>query len=336
MKFATYLLKRTIASLFAVFGALCLIFFVSHILPGNPVLSRATGTSLSTIRQIEQQLGLDRPLGIQFVDYFTGLLHGNLGDSYVTGRSVSSDLAQRAPASIELALFATLLALLVSVPLGVLAAVHQGKLVDRIARGLSALAVSLPSFWLALLLIYVFYFRLNVGAAPLGRLDASLTPPPTVSGLYTVDSLLSGQLDTFLNALWHLVLPGVTLAIIVTAPLVRITRATMLDVLTQPYVTCGRALGLSERQVIFHDALRNSLAAILTVAGLVFGYLVSGSLLVEQIFAWPGIGQFAFSALTNNDLQGIEGFVLVVAITYVGVNWIVDILYGVIDPRVRV
>ena len=131
-------------------------------------------------------------------------------------------------------------------------------------------------------------------------------------------------------------LPAVTLAIVVIAPLVRITRATMLEVLTQPFITCGRALGLSERDVILRDALRNSLASVLTVTGLVFGYLVSGSLLVEQIFAWPGIGQYAFSALTNNDVQAIEGFVLVVAVVYVGINWAVDILYGVIDPRVRV
>jgi len=336
MKFATYLAKRTVASVFAVLGALCLIFVISHVLPGNPVLSRATGASLGTIQQVEQQLGLNRPIGAQFVDYFSGLAHGDLGNSYVTGRSVASDLAQRAPASIELALCATLLALLVSVPLGIYAAVYQGRLIDRIAQALSSLAVSMPSFWVALLLIYVFYFKLGVGAAPLGRLDASLSPPPTVTGLYTVDSLIHGQFDIFVNAAWHLILPAVTLATVVTAPLVRITRATMLEVLAQPFITCGRALGLSERQVIFHDALRNSLASVLTVIGLVFGYLVSGSVLVEQIFAWPGIGQYAFSAMSNNDIPGIEGFVLVVAVTYVGMNWLVDLLYGVIDPRIRV
>lgn len=336
MKFATYLAKRTVASVLAVLGALCLVFFVSHVLPGNPVLSRATAASTATIQQIEDQLGLHEPIGTQFKHYFGGLFHGNLGDSYVSGRPVASDLSQRAPASIELALFATLLALIVSVPLGVVAAVKRGKAIDRVARAISSLAVSMPSFWLALILIYVFYFRLNAAAAPLGRLDPTIDPPPNVTGLFTVDSLIHGQFGTFANAVWHLLLPAVTLAIVVIAPLVRITRATMLEVLTQPFITCGRALGLSEREVILHDALRNSLVSVLTVTGLVFGYLVSGSVLVEQIFAWPGIGQYAFSALTNNDVQGIEGFVLVVAITYVGINWIVDLLYGVIDPRVRV
>lgn len=336
MKFASYLVQRTAASVLAVLGALCLVFLISHILPGNPVLSRATAASTATIQQVEQQLGLNAPLGTQFAHYFSGLVHGNLGDSYISGRPVASDLAQRAPASIELALFSTLIALLVSVPLGVYAAVHRGKLVDRIARAVSALAVSMPAFWLALILIYVFYFRFSIGAAPLGRLDATVTAPPHDTGLYTVDSLLHGQLDTFANAAWHLALPSATLAIVAIAPLVRVTRAAMIEVLDQPFITCGRALGLSERQVVLHDALRNSLVAVLTVVGLVFGYLVSGSVLVEQIFAWPGLGQYAYSALTNNDVQGIEGFVLVVAVTYVGVNWIVDLLYGVIDPRVRV
>ena len=336
MTFTAYLAKRTAASLLAVLGALCLVFFVSHVLPGNPVLSRATAASTQTIQQVQEQLGLNDPIGTQFVHYFSGLPHGDLGESYVSGRSVASDLRQRAPASIELAIYATLLALLVSVPLGIYAAVHQGKLADRVARAISSLAVSMPSFWVALILIYLFYFRAGIGAAPLGRLDATMEPPPDVTGLYTVDSLLHGQWSVFANALWHLVLPAVTLAIVVIAPLVRITRATMLEVLTQPFITCGRALGLSERDVILRDALRNSLASVLTVTGLVFGYLVSGSLLVEQIFAWPGIGQYAFSALTNNDVQAIEGFVLVVAVVYVGINWAVDILYGVIDPRVRV
>jgi peptide/nickel transport system permease protein len=336
MKFAGYLTRRTIASIVAVLGALCLVFFISHVLPGNPVVSRATSASTQTILQIEDQLGLHRPLGTQFVDYFSGLAHGDLGDSYVTGRSVASDLAQRAPASLELAFYATLLALLVAVPLGVYAAVHRGRTVDRTARAVSSIAVSMPAFWLALLLIYVFYFRLNIGAAPLGRLDATVTPPPKVTGFFTVDSLLHGQFDTFVNAAWHLMLPSITLAIVVIAPLVRITRATMLEVLSQPFITCGRALGLSERQVVLRDALRNSLVSVLTVAGLVFGFLVSGSVLVEQIFAWPGIGQYAYTALANNDIAAIEGFVLVVAVVYVTVNWLVDVLYGVIDPRVRV
>jgi ABC-type dipeptide/oligopeptide/nickel transport system permease component len=336
MKFTAYLSRRTLASLVAVFGALCLVFFISHILPGNPVVSRATSASTQTIQQIEDQLGLNRPLGSQFVDYFSGLAHGDLGDSYVTGRSVAYDLRQRAPASLELAFYATLLALIIAVPLGVYAAVYQGRTLDRLARAISSVAISMPAFWLALILIYVFYFRLGIGAAPLGRLDATMTPPPKVTGFYTVDSLLHGQWSTFTNAAWHLMLPAATLAIVVIAPLVRITRATMLEVLSQPFITCGRALGLSERQVVLRDALRNSLVSVLTVAGLVFGFLVSGSVLVEQIFAWPGIGQYAYTAIANNDIAGIEGFVLVVAVVYVTVNWLVDVLYGVIDPRVRV
>ncbi len=336
MKFALYLSRRTALSLVAVVGAVCLIFFITHVLPGNPVVARVTLAGPDTISRIEAQLGLDRPLGTQFVDYVKGLVHGDLGQSGVSGRSVTQDLKDRAPASLELALIATLLALLVSVPLCVYAAVHQGKLVDRIARAASSLAVSMPSFWIGILLIYVCFYRAGVASAPLGRLDVDTVPPPSTTGFLTVDSLIHGNWAAFRDAFGHVVLPATTLAITVSAPLVRITRATMLEVLTQPFITCDRALGLPERVVVMRDALRNSLVAILTVTGLVFGYLVSGSVLVEQVFAWPGIGGYAFNALVNNDFTAIQGFVLVVAITYVTINWAVDALYGVIDPRVRV
>ena len=336
MRFTLYLARRTIASLVAVAGVLCLVFFVAHVLPGNPVLARATLATKATIGRVEQQLGLTRPLATQFASYTRGVFHGDLGSSYVTGRPVVTDIAQRAPASIELALFATILSVVVSVPLGIYAALHKGRWADRFARAVSALSVSMPSFWIGLLFIYFFYFKLSVAPAPLGRLDVGVNPPPTLTGLMTVDSLLHGDFGTFANALWHLLLPGVTLAIVVSAPLIRITRSAMIEGLDQPFVQCARALGLSRWQVVFHDALRNSLLSILTVVGLIFGYLVAGSVLVEQVFAWPGIGQYAFSALTNNDIPAIEGFVLIVAIVYVGVNWLVDVLYGVVDPRVRV
>jgi peptide/nickel transport system permease protein len=336
MTFALYLARRTASSVVAVLGVLCLVFFVAHVLPGNPVLARATLASKSTILHVEQQLGLTRPLGTQFVDYMRGVFSGNLGTSYVTGDSVASDLAQRAPASIELALFATVLAVTISVPLGIYAALHRGRWADSFARSVAAISVSMPSFWIGLMIIYIFYLRIPVAAAPLGRLDTVVTPPPNITGLYTVDSLLSGQFSTLANALWHLLTPAITLAIVVSAPLIRVTRSAMIETLDQPFVTCARALGLPNWRVIYHDALKNSLLAILTVIGLVFGYLVSGSVLVEQVFAWPGIGQYAFTALTSNDIPAIEGFVLVVAVVYVGVNWLVDVLYGVVDPRVRV
>jgi peptide/nickel transport system permease protein len=336
MRLALHLTRRTVASVIAVVGVVCLVFFVAHILPGNPVLARATQANQATIRRVEQQLGLTRPLATQFVDYMRGLIHGNLGTSYVTGRPVATDILQRAAASIELALCATVLAVLVSVPLGVYAAVRRASWADRFARAVAALSVSMPSFWVGLLLIYFFYFRLSVAAAPLGRLGTTVNPPPTATGLYTVDSLIHGQFATFANASWHLVLPAVTLALVVSAPLIRVTRSAMIEALDQPFVTCARALGLPRWKVVLHDALRSSLLSIITIIGLIFGYLVSGSVLVEQVFSWPGIGQYAFNSLANNDIPGIEGFVLIVAIVYVGVNWLVDVLYGVIDPRVRV
>jgi peptide/nickel transport system permease protein len=194
----------------------------------------------------------------------------------------------------------------------------------------------MPAFWIGILLIYIFFYRLKVAAAPLGRLNVDTVAPPNVTGLLTVDSLIHGNWAAFADTCGHLALPAVTLAITVSAPLVRITRATMLEVIAQPFITCDRALGLPERVVVMQDGLRNSLVAVLTVTGLIFGYLVSSSVLVEQVFAWPGIGGYAFDALVNNDFAAIQGFVLVVAVTYVAINWAVDALYGVIDPRVRV
>ena len=317
-------------------GAVCLIFFLTHVLPGNPLLARVTLAGPATVSRIEEQLGLNRPLGAQFSDYIDGLRHGDLGESAVSGRPVSHDLRERAPATIELALVATILALLVSLPLGIYAAVRQGAFVDRLARIVSSLAVSMPSFWIGILLIYVFFYRANIASAPLGRLDVNTAAPPSTTGLLTVDSVLHGNWSALRDACGHLLLPAVTLAITVSAPLIRITRATMLEVIAQPFITCDRALGLPERVVVMRDGLRNSLVAVLTVTGLIFGYLVSSSVLVEQVFAWPGIGGYAFDALVNNDFAAIQGFVLVVAVTYVAINWAVDALYGVIDPRVRV
>jgi peptide/nickel transport system permease protein len=335
MNLGYYVLRRTAASLLALAGVLGLVFFICHVLPGNPIIARATQATKGTIDRIEHQLGLNRPLVSQFASYVSGLAHGDLGTSANTGNPVSTDLGQDAPATIELALAAIILAVVVSVPLGVAAALRRGGLVDRFARLVSSLAVSLPAYFVGLLLIYFFYFRLGVAVAPVGRLDLTATPPPTVTGLYTVDALLHGQWSTFWNAASHLLLPAITLALLVSAPLIRVTRSSMIEALEQPYITCGRALGLSHRQVVFHDALKSSLLSILTVIGLAFGYLVSGTLLVEFVFSWPGVGLYAYNALQNNDIPAIEGFVLVVATVYIGINWLIDILYGVIDPRVR-
>lgn len=335
MRLGAYLLRRTALSLVAVAGAVSLIFVITHALPGNPILARVTLASPDILNQINRQLGLDRPLSDQFARYLVGLAHGDLGQSWVTGRSVAQDLLSRVPASLELAVYATLLSIVVGVPLGILAAVRQGGFTDRAVRAFASLGLAMPVFWVGLLLIFFLYYLVPVAGAPLGRLDVSVTPPPAVTGFLTVDSLLAGNVGGFGNAVSHLFLPVVTLAFAVMPPLARMTRATMLDNLAQPYVRAGRALGLPERTVVLHDALQNSLIAILTTGGLVFGYLISGSVLVEHVFAWPGIGQYAFNALVNNDFAAIQGFVLVVAISYVTINWVVEALYGAIDPRIR-
>lgn len=335
MRFGAYLLRRTALSLVAVAGAITLIFIITHALPGNPILARVTLASPDILKQINHQLGLDRPLADQFGSYLLGLADRDLGQSWVTGRPVAQDLLSRLPASLELAVYATLLSVLVGVPLGILAAVRRRGVADRVVRAIASLGLAMPVFWVGLLLIFFLYYLIPLAGAPLGRIDVNVTPVPVVTGFLTIDSLLAGSFDSFANAVSHLFLPVVTLAFAVMPPLVRMTRATMLDNLAQSYVRAGRALGLTERTVVLHDALQNSLIAILTTGGLVFGYLISGSVLVEHVFAWPGIGQYAFNALVNNDFAAIQGFVLVVAISYVTINWIVEALYGAIDPRIR-
>jgi peptide/nickel transport system permease protein len=265
-----------------------------------------------------------------------GLLRGDLGKSWVTNRPVGVDLAGRLPASLELAIYGTILSLLIGLPLGVLAAVRRNSWIDNIARVISAIGVSTPAFWLGLILIYVFYFKLHWAAAPLGKLNIRFTTPPTVTGFITLDTLLAGDVAAFGDALSHVVLPAFTLALVELPVIMRITRATMIDVLQQDYITTARALGLPFRDIVLQDALKNSLVAILTVSGLIFAFLVAGSVLVERVFSWPGIGLYAFQSLINNDYAAIQGFIIVTAILYISINWITDMLYGIVDPRIRV
>jgi peptide/nickel transport system permease protein len=336
MRFIQFLAQRTVLSLISLVGATVFVFILTHLLPGNPLLVRATLATPETIAQINQQLGLDKPLGEQLTTYLVGLLHGDLGNSWVTNRPVLADLQERLPATLELAIYGTILALVVGLPLGVLAAVRQNGPLDFVARFFAAIGISTPLFWLGLILVYVFYFKLNWAAAPLGRLSTRFTTPDTVTGFMTLDTILAGDWKAFGNAFSHIVLPAMTMAMAELPVIMRITRATMIEVLHQDYITNARALGFPAYRVILQDGLQNSLVSILTVSGLVFAYLAAGSVLVERVFSWPGIGLYAYQALVNNDYAAIQAFIIVATVLYISVNWIVDVLYGVIDPRIRI
>ena len=324
----------------SLFGAVLATFVITHLLPGNPILVHAGFKIPSTIKFLEQQMGLDQPLAVQFQRYLVGLAHGDFGQSWYSGNPVALDLQQRLPASLELAGFSTILAVLVAIPLGILSAVKRDSLWDHLARVLGVGGVSMPVFWLGLVLIFVFYYTLHIAPAPLGRVGTFAELPHQITGLLTVDSLLAGNLPTFSDAFGHLILPGITLALVVMVPVMRITRASMLEALGQPYIRTARAAGIPYRKIVLviHSVPYEcsvALVNLLTVAGLVFGYLIGGAVLVEKVFSWPGMGQYALNSLLENDYAAVQGFILVVTTLYILNNLIVDVLYAAVDPRIR-
>jgi ABC-type dipeptide/oligopeptide/nickel transport system permease component len=272
---------------------------------------------------------------VQFVQYVDDLVHGDLGNSLSTGQSVVTEIASRLPASAELTLFALVISMAVAVPLGILAAVRQGSWIDHICRIVATAGVSLPVFFTGLLLVYVFYFLLGWAPAPIGRLDVFSTPPTDYTGFYLIDGLLDLDVDTIWAALKQLILPALTLGIFALAPIARMTRASMLALLTSDFVRTARASGLSNRTVIITYAFRNAMLPVITTLGMVFSFLLGANVLVEKVFAWPGIGSYAVEALIASDFAPVQGFVLTMAILYVALNLAIDMLYGVIDPRVR-
>jgi ABC-type dipeptide/oligopeptide/nickel transport system permease component len=332
----TLISKRMMLVIPNLIGVVIITFLLTRALPGDPAAYFAgPAADKQAIEQIRVKLGLDRPLIVQFGRYVADLSHLNLGTSLTTGQPVLTELKNRLPASAELTLFGLILSMSIAVPLGILAAVKQGSWIDHTCRVVATAGVSLPVFFTGLLLVYVFYFLLGWSPAPLGRLDVFFSPPPQVTGFYLVDSLLNRDLATFRAALSQLLLPGLTLCIFSLAPIARMTRASMLAVLASDFVRTARASGLDTRTVILTYAFRNAMLPVVTTLGMVFSFLLGANVLVEKVFAWPGIGSYAVEALISSDFAPVQGFVLTMAILYVVLNLIIDVLYGVIDPRVR-
>jgi ABC-type dipeptide/oligopeptide/nickel transport system permease component len=334
--FERYLLRRIALVVPTLVGVTLITFVLTYLLPGNPALVKAG--SLATpehIAEMERKMGLDQPIYVQYGRYVRGLLSGDLGESTSTGRPVLEDFRQRVPATLELTLASLLIAVGVGIPLGVLSAVHRDTLVDHVSRLIGVGGVAMPSFWTGLLLIYVFFYALGVAPAPLGRLGPEITPPARITGLYVVDALVSGNSRALASSLHHLMLPAITLGFAVMAPLTRMVRATMLEILESDFVKAAWAAGLTPRQVIYGDALRNALIPVITVLGVIFGFLMAGNVVVEIVYAWPGLGNYAVTSLMTKDSGPIQSFVLFVAVVYVLVNLAVDLLYGLVDPRIR-
>jgi peptide/nickel transport system permease protein len=328
--------KRLMTVIPTLIGVVIVTFLLTRVLPGDPAVYFAgPAATAQSIADIRKNLGLDRPLPEQFVRYVDDLAHGDFGNSLSTGQPVLQEIETRLPASAELTLTGLILSMLIAVPLGILAAVKQGSWIDHLCRIVATAGVSLPVFFTGLLLVYVFYYLLGWAPAPIGRLDVFYTAPPQYTGFYLIDSLITGDFETFRAALSQLILPALTLGIFSLAPIARMTRASMLAVLASDFVRTARASGLSNRTVILTYAFRNAMLPVVTTLGMVFSFLLGANVLVEKVFAWPGIGSYAVQALIASDFAPVQGFVLTMAILYVALNLLIDILYGVIDPRVR-
>ena len=328
--------KRLTTAIPSLIGVIIVTFLLTRVLPGDPAAYFAgPAASPQAIEEIRKSLGLDKSLPEQFVRYVQDLSRGDFGKSLTTGQTVIKDITTRLPASAELTLLGLIVSMLIAVPFGILAAVKQGSIIDLACRVVATAGVSLPVFFTGLLLVYVFYFIVGWAPAPLGRLDVFFSAPKHVTGFYLIDSLIAGNLETFRAALAQLVLPATTLAIFSLAPITRMTRASMLAVLSSDFVRTARASGLSPRTVIVTYAFRNAMLPVVTTLGMVFSFLLGANVLVEKVFAWPGIGSYAIEALIASDFAPVQGFVLTMAIMYVLLNLAIDMLYGVIDPRVR-
>jgi dipeptide transport system permease protein len=331
------ILKRLMMAIPSLIGVVIVTFLLTRALPGDPAAYFAgPAATKEAVEQVRVQLGLDKPLYIQFGLYVRDLARGDLGNSLTTGQPVGQEIKNRLPASAELTLLGLIVSMLIAVPLGILAATRPNSFIDHFCRVISTAGVSLPVFFTGLILVYVFYYLLGWAPAPLGRLDVFSSAPPNISGFYLIDSLLAGSGELFMASLKQLILPALTLGIFSLAPIARMTRASMLAVLSSDFVRTARASGLTPFTVIVTYAFRNAMIPVITTLGMVFSFLLGANVLVEKVFAWPGIGSFAVEALIASDFAPLQGFVLTMAVMYVALNLVIDILYGLIDPRVRI
>jgi peptide/nickel transport system permease protein len=329
--------QRLLLMLPLMVGMTLIAFVVSHALPADPVAANLGQQSMedpTIVAAFRAQWGLDRPLPEQYLTYVRNIFQGDLGTSIRTHMPVSDDLARYLPASAELAIIATLVGTLVGIPFGVISAVRRNQWIDHVVRAVSLLGVSSPVFWLGLISLYVFYFRLGWLPGP-GRLDVGLQEPTHITGMYTVDSLLTGNWPDLASSVRHLVLPGLVLASVYLGLVTRITRSSMLEVLSADYVRTARGKGLRQRSVIYRHALNNALIPTITVLGLAFGDILAGTVLTETIFSWPGIGRYAYESAVTLDFPAIMGVSLVIAAIFILVNLATDLAYVFLDPRLR-
>ncbi len=332
-----FIARRLILLIPVLLGVTVVTFTLTRIIPGNPIdLMVSPLASQETRDKIAENAGLNDPLWVQYFRYIGGVSRGDFGDSFVTNQPVLDDLTSRFMPTFELTLFAMLLAMLLAVPLGIASAVWQGTWIDHVSRLLAVFGVAMPVFWVSLVAIYVFFFVLHWLPAPQGRISVMIPPPDSITGLFTIDALLTGNWQAFKSSVQSILMPAAVLAFAAMAPLARMTRASMIEALEADYTRAARALGLSEWSIILRHALRNAILPVITMIAIVYGYLLGGVVLVENVFAWPGLGRYVYIAIASSDYPALQGFILYSTSVYVLLFLLVDILYVLLDPRVRI
>lgn len=329
-----YLGKRLLLAIPTLIGVSIIVFLLIHIIPGDPVQVMLGNKATDAARiALTERLGLDQPMHIQYWNWLTHALHGDFGISVKSYESITSEVLGRFPATLELSFLAIIIAIIFGILFGVTAARYRNTVIDRILIGFSLLGVSIPVFWLGIMLIFLFAAILHWLPVS-GRITMGMSVPPC-TGFYLIDSLLAGNILLFWNALKHLILPAFALATIPLAMIVRVTRSSMLDVLNEDYIRTASAKGLSKRKVVYKHALKNAMIPVITIIGLELGSLLGGAILVETVFAWPGIGRLLVTAIANRDYPMLQGIVFIISFFFVMLNIAVDLFYSYLDPRIR-
>ncbi|RLB29676.1 MAG: ABC transporter permease [Deltaproteobacteria bacterium] len=328
-----YSVKRLAYMVLVLFGISLLIFFLARVMPGDPArLALGPEATQEQVQALRHRLGLDQPLYTQYYVFVKGLLKGELGMSLVTKRDVSKDLIQRLPATLELVVAAMAIAVLAGIPLGVLSALHKDRTIDQLSRIFAFAGVSLPRFWIGIM--FQIAFAYSLGLLPItGRITGD--PPAHITGLYLLDSLLTRDFPAFMDSFKHILLPSITLSLSPLAQITRLIRASMIEQLRKDYTVVSRIIGMPENLNIYKYMLKNAFTATLTVIGLLFGWMIGNAFVVEQVFSWPGMARYGVNSVLRNDFNAVVGVTLVIGVGYVLINFIVDLLYGYLDPRIR-
>ena len=337
MKLLWYVVRRLLLLIPMLLGITLVIFILTRVvIHGDPISEMVPPMASAAVRaRVAAMNGLTKPVLIQYFWYIGNLLHGSLGTSFTTSHPVLQDLTTFFSATFELTTYAMILAVILGIAFGLIAALRRNGWVDHLLRLLSVTGVAMPVFWLSLVAIYFLFLQWHLVPAPTGRISPALTPPTTITGLYLVDSLLTGNWQDLASSFQQILLPMLVLAFGAMAPIARMTRTGMIEALDAQYTTAARTLGLPGRRIVLRYALKNALLPVVTMIGVVYGYLLGGSVLVENIFAWPGLGRYAYNAIAGSDFPAVQGFILYAATTYALIFLVADVVYRWLDPRLR-